>query len=115
MSVRARPIPFRLGELMLIYKKCRIVSVMEKPSQPLKLTAPTQRPPEIQALFDAKELLIPVLIWCSSTSHISPCATHSEHAYSCLGYFFISELRVRAMESLIVLSRLTIHFFRRKL
>jgi len=69
---------------------------MEEPSQSLGATAPTQSPPEVQVLLEAQELLVPVLIWCSRACHINPCPIPSEYGYTCLGYFFISELRVRA-------------------
>ncbi|KAL4065739.1 hypothetical protein V8B97DRAFT_1982678, partial [Scleroderma yunnanense] len=72
-----------------------------EPSRPPSATAPIQRPPDIEVLFQAKALLVPVLIWCSGASHISPCLPSSEHAYACLGYFFISALHEEIVDCVV--------------
>ncbi|KIJ65344.1 hypothetical protein HYDPIDRAFT_110377 [Hydnomerulius pinastri MD-312] len=54
---------------------------------------PAIKPPDIHILLDSRAHLVPVLVWSSRSCKLTPRTPSSEYAYSCLGFFFISDLR----------------------
>ncbi|KAF8839374.1 hypothetical protein BDN67DRAFT_1070101 [Paxillus ammoniavirescens] len=63
------------------------------PQVNLSQSIPLIKPPDIQTLLDSRAHLAPVLIWSSRDCKLMPCTLPQEYAYSCLGFFFISDLR----------------------
>ncbi|KAH7891009.1 hypothetical protein F5I97DRAFT_1923502 [Phlebopus sp. FC_14] len=64
------------------------------PPVPLpKPNIPPVKPEEIHTLLDSHAYLVPVLIWSSRECRLTPTTPSAEYAYSCLGFFFISDLR----------------------
>ena len=55
---------------------------------------PLNKPPEVETLLNSHLCFIPLLLWISHGSGLAPRMLPPEHAYSCMGFFFISDLRV---------------------
>ncbi|KIK90494.1 hypothetical protein PAXRUDRAFT_151821 [Paxillus rubicundulus Ve08.2h10] len=62
------------------------------PQVDLPRNIPLTKPPEIQTLLDSRAHRTPLLIWSSGDCKLTPCTLPQEYAYSCLGFFFISDL-----------------------
>lgn len=64
-------------------------------SQPdIQPQVPLSKPPEVETLLDSRLHCIPILLWIRRDSKLAPCKIPLEYAYLCMGYFFISDLRV---------------------
>ncbi|KAF9224259.1 hypothetical protein BS17DRAFT_105572 [Gyrodon lividus] len=59
----------------------------------LPQSVPLIQPPDIQTLLDSRARLAPLLIWLSRDCKLMPCTTSPDCTYSCLGFFFIANLR----------------------
>lgn len=55
---------------------------------------PLNKPPEVETLLNSQLCFIPLLLWISHGSGLAPRGLPLEHAYSCMGLFFISDLHV---------------------
>lgn len=55
---------------------------------------PLNKPPEVETLLYSHLSLVPLLLWIPRNSKLLPCNLTPEHAYSCMGLFFISNLCV---------------------
>ncbi|KAF8141332.1 hypothetical protein EV363DRAFT_1391802 [Boletus edulis] len=54
---------------------------------------PLNKPPDVETLLNSHHHSIPLLLWVSHDSGLVPCNLPPEYAYSCMGLFFISDLR----------------------
>ncbi|KAG6381858.1 hypothetical protein JVT61DRAFT_472 [Boletus reticuloceps] len=54
---------------------------------------PLNKPPDVETLLSSHRHSIPLLLWVSHDSGLVPCNLPPEYAYSCMGLFFISDLR----------------------
>ncbi|KAG8221190.1 hypothetical protein J3R82DRAFT_2755 [Butyriboletus roseoflavus] len=54
---------------------------------------PFNKPPEVETLLNSHLRLIPLLLWIPHDSGLAPCNLPPEYAFSCMGLFFISDLR----------------------
>ena len=60
--------------------------------QPFRL--PVQKPPEIETLVQSRACSVPLLVFASQESGLLPRPLSAEYACVCLGFFFISDIKV---------------------
>ncbi|KAG9308048.1 hypothetical protein JVU11DRAFT_12615 [Chiua virens] len=59
---------------------------------------PLSKPPEVETLLNSQLHFIPLLLWVQRDSVLVPCHLSPEYEYSCMGFFFVSDLHHTVME-----------------